>query len=48
MAEDIARKMAYIDLMVETDFFEEYLAALYIPGKREMFPGFFNNKGTVQ
>ena len=48
MAENIARKMAYIDLMVETDFFEEYLAALYIPGKREMFPGFFNNKGTVQ
>ncbi len=47
IAENIARKMAYIDLMVETDFFEEYLAALYIPGKREMFPGFFDKKGMV-
>jgi uncharacterized 2Fe-2S/4Fe-4S cluster protein (DUF4445 family) len=44
MAESIARKMAYIDLMVESDFYEEYLAALYIPGKREMFPGFYNKK----
>jgi uncharacterized 2Fe-2S/4Fe-4S cluster protein (DUF4445 family) len=47
MADDIARKMAYIDLMVDTDFYEEYLAALYIPGKREMFPAFFNKKGMV-
>jgi uncharacterized 2Fe-2S/4Fe-4S cluster protein (DUF4445 family) len=44
MAEDIARKMAYIDLMVDTDFYEEYLAALYIPGKREMFPAFYDKK----
>lgn len=42
MAENIAKKMAYIDLMVDSDFFEEYLAALYIPGKREMFPAFYN------
>jgi uncharacterized 2Fe-2S/4Fe-4S cluster protein (DUF4445 family) len=48
MAEDIAAKMAYIDLMVDTDFFEEYLAALYIPGKRELFPAFYSRKGTVQ
>jgi uncharacterized 2Fe-2S/4Fe-4S cluster protein (DUF4445 family) len=47
IAEDIARKMAYVDLMVDSDFFEEYLAALYIPGKREMFPGFFNKNGDV-
>lgn len=44
MAEDVAGKMAYIDLMVDTDFYEEYLAALYIPGKREMFPAFFSKK----
>lgn len=48
MAEDIAAKMAYIDLMVDTDFFEEYLAALYIPGKRDLFPAFYDRKGTVQ
>jgi uncharacterized 2Fe-2S/4Fe-4S cluster protein (DUF4445 family) len=48
LAEDIAAKMAYIDLMVDTDFFEEYLAALYIPGKRELFPAFYRRKGTVQ
>jgi uncharacterized 2Fe-2S/4Fe-4S cluster protein (DUF4445 family) len=47
-AENIARKMAYIDLMVDSDFFEEYLAALYIPGKREMFPGSFNKKELCQ
>lgn len=42
IAEKVARTMVYIDLMAETEFYEEYLAALYIPGKREMFPGFFN------
>ena len=47
MAETIARKMAYIDLMVDSDFFEEYLAALYIPGKREMFPAYYNQNGLV-
>ncbi|HEY3274155.1 MAG TPA: ASKHA domain-containing protein [Methanocella sp.] len=47
MAEDIAEKMAYIDLMVDTDFYEEYLAALYIPGKRELFPNFYNKKWVV-
>ncbi|PKG31112.1 ATP-binding protein, partial [Methanoregula sp.] len=38
MAETVARHMAYIDLLVDTDFMEEYSAALYIPGKRELFP----------
>lgn len=46
IAEDVARKMAYIDLMVDTDFFEEYLAALYIPGKRELFPTLYRNIGA--
>jgi|AGTN01.2.fsa_nt_gi Uncharacterized metal-binding protein len=47
VAEDVARKMAYIDLMVDSDFFEEYLAALYIPGKRELFPRSFRNGGNA-
>ncbi|WP_254591429.1 ASKHA domain-containing protein [Methanocella conradii] len=38
MAENIAKKMVYVDLMIDTDFFEEYMAALYIPGKCELFP----------
>jgi uncharacterized 2Fe-2S/4Fe-4S cluster protein (DUF4445 family) len=38
MAEDIARKMVYIDLLTDMDFIEEYTAALYIPGKKELFP----------
>ncbi len=42
MAENVAKMMVYIDLMAETAFYDEYMAALYIPGKREMFPGFFN------
>jgi uncharacterized 2Fe-2S/4Fe-4S cluster protein (DUF4445 family) len=46
MAENVAKTMVYIDLMAETEFYEEYLAALYIPGKREMFPGFFNKTAS--
>jgi uncharacterized 2Fe-2S/4Fe-4S cluster protein (DUF4445 family) len=39
MAENIAKKMVYIDLLTDMDFTEEYTAALYIPGKKELFPG---------
>ncbi len=38
-AESVAGKMAYIDLLTDTDFIEEYSAAIYIPGKKEYFPG---------
>lgn len=38
VAETVAQKMVYIDLLVDTDFIEEYSAALYIPGKKELFP----------
>jgi uncharacterized 2Fe-2S/4Fe-4S cluster protein (DUF4445 family) len=38
IAETVAKKMVYIDLLVDTDFIEEYSAALYIPGKKELFP----------
>jgi uncharacterized 2Fe-2S/4Fe-4S cluster protein (DUF4445 family) len=48
IAEDIAQQTAYIDLMVDTDFYDEYLAALYIPGKREMFPTLYGKKGVIQ
>jgi len=37
-AEETAEKMVYIDLLVDADFIEEYSAALYIPGKKELFP----------
>jgi uncharacterized 2Fe-2S/4Fe-4S cluster protein (DUF4445 family) len=36
-AETITKKMAYIDLLVDSDFIEEYSAAIYIPGKKEYF-----------
>jgi len=36
-AAETARRMVYIDLLVEPDFIEEYSAALYIPGKKEYF-----------
>jgi len=38
----IAEKMGYIDLLVDTDFIDEYWAALRIPGKEELFPSFFH------
>lgn len=37
-SELVARQMSYIDLLVETDFIEEYSSALYIPGKSDLFP----------
>jgi uncharacterized 2Fe-2S/4Fe-4S cluster protein (DUF4445 family) len=37
-AQEIAQKMVYIDLLVDIDFIEEYSAALYIPGRPELFP----------
>jgi len=38
-AAEVAKKMVYIDLLVDADFIEEYAAAVYIPGKPEYFPG---------
>ena len=35
---DVAKKMVYIDLLVDADFIEEYASAIYIPGKPEYFP----------
>nr|ARX76840.1 putative metal-binding protein [uncultured archaeon]ARX76947.1 putative metal-binding protein [uncultured archaeon] len=43
VAETVAKKMVYIDLLVDTDFIEEYSAALYIPGKKELFPAYFRD-----
>jgi uncharacterized 2Fe-2S/4Fe-4S cluster protein (DUF4445 family) len=37
---EIAQKMVYIDLLVDINFIEEYSAALYIPGRPELFPKF--------
>jgi uncharacterized 2Fe-2S/4Fe-4S cluster protein (DUF4445 family) len=37
-AERAAEMMVYIDLLVDTAFIEEYSAALYIPGRPELFP----------
>jgi uncharacterized 2Fe-2S/4Fe-4S cluster protein (DUF4445 family) len=39
VAGKLAAMMDYIDLLTDTDFIEEYTAALYIPGKQELFPG---------
>jgi uncharacterized 2Fe-2S/4Fe-4S cluster protein (DUF4445 family) len=36
-ARDISHQMVYIDLLIDTDFTEEYTAALHIPGKKEYF-----------
>lgn len=36
----IAKKMVYIDLLADSDFIDEYSAAIYIPGRPEYFPAF--------
>jgi hypothetical protein len=35
---EIAKKMVYVALLVDIDFIEKYSAALYIPGRPELFP----------
>jgi hypothetical protein len=30
--------MVYVDLLVDSEFIEEYSKALYIPGAKEYFP----------
>jgi len=37
-AEEIAKKMFYVDLLVDPMFSEAYSESLYIPGRREFFP----------
>ena len=38
IAEDVARNIAYIDLLKDSDFMDEYTAAYFLPGKKELFP----------
>ncbi len=35
---EVAKKMVYIDLLVDIEFIDEYSKALYIPGDKEYFP----------
>lgn len=37
-AREVAEKMVYVDLLVDTEFMEEYSNALYIPGNKKFFP----------
>jgi uncharacterized 2Fe-2S/4Fe-4S cluster protein (DUF4445 family) len=37
-ADEIAKLMAYFDLLKDADFMDEYTAAYMLPGKRELFP----------
>ena len=43
-AQEVAHKMVYIDRLVDADFIEEYSAALYIPGKPELFIRHYQKK----
>ncbi|MFC1802477.1 ASKHA domain-containing protein [Thermoproteota archaeon] len=35
---EVAKKMVYVDLLVDLEFIDEYSKALYIPGEKEYFP----------
>ncbi|RLG97041.1 ferredoxin, partial [Candidatus Bathyarchaeota archaeon] len=41
-AAEVAKKMVYIDLLVDLEFIDEYSKALYIPGDKEYFPTLSN------
>jgi len=36
--EEIAKKLFYVDLLVDPMFSEAYSESLYIPGSKEFFP----------
>jgi len=38
VAEDIAHTVAYFELLKDADFMDEYLAGFVLPGKKELFP----------
>lgn len=44
-AVQIAQRMGYVDLLVDTAFIDEYWAALRIPGKKELFPSYYQKMG---
>ena len=37
-AEEIAEKMFYVDLLVDSMFNDAYSESIYIPGSKEFFP----------
>ncbi len=37
-AKEVAKRMVYIDLLVDIEFIDEYSKALYLPGDKEYFP----------
>jgi len=37
-AEEIAELTTYFDMLQDMDFMDEYLAAFVLPGKKELFP----------
>jgi len=46
ISQEVACKMVYIDLPVDTDCIEEYSSALYITGKPERFPTTIHRKNN--
>jgi len=42
-AREVAAKAVYVDLLMDTEFMEEYSKALYIPGSKEYFPTYGRN-----
>jgi uncharacterized 2Fe-2S/4Fe-4S cluster protein (DUF4445 family) len=47
-AADVAKRMMYVDLLVDNEFIEEYSKALYIPGAKEYFPTYSKNGAKSQ
>ena len=45
-ASGVAKRMMYVDLLVDNEFIEEYSKALYIPGDMEYFPSFNKKMGV--
>ena len=47
-AEEIAKLMAYFDLLKDADFMDEYLAGFVLPGKKELFPTWWESSRKIK
>ncbi len=43
-AEEIAKTITYVDMVNDAEFLEEYNANLCFPGKRELFPSYYESR----
>ena len=47
-AVEVAKLLAYYDLLKDADFMDEYLAGFVLPGKKELFPTWWETSKKIK